>query len=120
MDNIIKLFFLLFASVYAVKAYFLLSAYAVRKLEKLDAETFLLEEQASHVKQTAEVERTTLDATIKAHEKQGANKLRTEIARLGGDIPKIEALIGSKLSLPAPAVSLGSPAGSGQSSVGSP
>ena len=65
---------------------------------KLDAESNLLCSQAKHVDQTAEVERSTLEATIKAYEKQGANKLRTEIAGLKGDLPKIESLVGSKLN----------------------
>lgn len=76
-----------------------LAAYlAVNYRDKLSAETYLLDAQASHVMQTAEVERNTLEATIKAHEKNGANKLRGEIARLGGNISAIETLIGSSLN----------------------
>jgi len=50
--------------------------------DRSDAQTYLLKEQAAHVAQTRQSELNLLEATIKAHEKNGANKLRTELARL--------------------------------------
>lgn len=69
----------------------------VGRLEKFDAEANLLDTQASHVDQTRASEAVLLKETIVAYEKQGANKLRSEIARLGGDLAAVEKSIGSKI-----------------------
>lgn len=63
-------------------------------INKLAAEVKVAHEQAAHIKQTAAVEFSTLESTIKAYERQGANKLRTELSQLGGDIVKIEEKLG--------------------------
>lgn len=68
------------------------------KLDKSDAETNLIDQQASHVEQTKQAEAANLKETIKAFEGQGVNKFRTEIARLGGDLAKVEEKLGSKIS----------------------
>lgn len=67
--------------------------------KKTTAEIAIATAQANHINQTAEVEKNTLEATIRAHEKNGANKLRTDIARnLNGDLEAIEKLLGSKIT----------------------
>jgi hypothetical protein len=102
LETIINLLDLAFALA-GVAGIFVISYFGadffVKQARKVSAETRLTDAQARHVDQTALVEKNTLEATIKAHEQNGANKLRTEIARtLGGDLAKIEAKIGSKIT----------------------
>ncbi len=74
-----------------------LHRHAQAKAENLEAQSNLLREQAAHVAQNVASEATQQEALIKSYEKQGANKLRSEIARLGGDLRKVEEQLGSKL-----------------------
>ncbi len=74
-------------------AYFL----ALDRGSKIWAEIELLKSQAAHVDQTKAAEALNSEKLVKSYEQQGANKLRTEIARLGGDLAKIEEKLGSKI-----------------------
>lgn len=53
--------------------------------ERIEAQTNLLDQQASHVSINIEAERLNTEKLIKSYEQQGANKLRTELSRLGED-----------------------------------
>lgn len=64
----------------------------------IDAHFSLLVAQAKHVEATAKAEWTNLDTTLKAFELQGRNKLRSELAAAKGDLARLEAALGLKLS----------------------
>lgn len=98
MSSILETLIVIAVSVTAVSAIAIVGFLATAYKDKLQAETILVDAQANHVEQTAEVELNTLAETIKAHEKNGANKLRGEIARLGGDLKLIEDKLGSKIT----------------------
>lgn len=69
----------------------------VGHLEKLEHEQTLIDQQANHIAQTALGEQLNREANQKAFEQQGISKFRTEIARLGGDLAKVEEKLGSKI-----------------------
>lgn len=89
---------LVFSSIiFLVLAVDLLYKHSDKVRAKIDAEISVARAQAAHITQTAAAEFTLLEATIKAHEQNGVNKLRNELVRAKGDIAKIEELLRLKL-----------------------
>lgn len=96
MSDALLILFAVAAATLAVIAVFHSSPVVRSLLDHVDAKIHLLEEQAAHVNQTARAEASNFKETIEAYEKQGANKLRSELARLGS-LSDVEARLGFKL-----------------------
>lgn len=92
-------------SVLTVAGSLIAAAYAYSKLEqgtqasfKTEAEIELLEAQAAHVRSQVDAEAAVLKETIAAYEKQGQNKLRTQLARESSDLDTLQKTLGFKIA----------------------